>query len=318
MINRKRIVLGLMALALAACSGRPAATPIPPTATLAPATEVVATPTPVEITVVVPVTVVVPQVVVVTATPEPATPVPPTAVPTAMPTTATTVAAPPTQATTNAQPAQTQPAGAFQAEVPAIASTPQALNGPDPMAGVVSQLFAEYFSPPDYWGVGDNENSSTAITDRHLTMVNKQLHSFAWTFNGIKGKDFYTQVFLTTPLCGFGDNYGLAFRAKDDANLDLFGISCEGRYRLLEYSQGKSNTIVDWTDSKYIRKFETTNVLGVRAVGDQISLYVNNYFLTTVTAGANQEGRFGLYVGNAKTPDLTVVFQALTASRITP
>jgi hypothetical protein len=56
----------------------------------------------------------------------------------------------------------------------------------------------------------------------------------------------------------------------------------------------------------------------VRAVGDQISLYVNNYFLATVTAGANTQGRFGLYVGAISTPNLTVSFQALTASRINP
>ena len=317
-MNRKTVFfLGLtliVAAGLAACAGRPAPTPTEaPTTTTAPAaTDVVAPPTAAEVTVIVPVTVVVPQTVVVTATPEPATPEPPTQEPTATPAEAMPT---PTPAEASTQPA---PASTQLVALPAIRSTPLALNGPDPMEGVTSQQFAEYFAPPDFWGTGDNVDSTISIADGKLTIVNKKLHSFAWTFNGIKGQDFYTQVFVTPVRCNFGDNYGVVFRAKDDTNLDLFGISCEGRYRLLEISQGATTTVVDWTDSKYIRKFETTNVVGVRAVGDQISLYVNNYYLTTVTAGVNTQGRFGLYVGNISTPDLTVNFQALTASRISP
>jgi hypothetical protein len=314
-MNRKLLFSVLFTLALAACAGRPTATPLPPTETPVPATATeIVPPTPVEVTVLVPVTVIVPQTVVVTTTPEPATPVPPTLEPTATPAVVATSIPAATQALTQPVSAVTlQPV-----ELPAMLTTPQALNGPDPMAGVTGQQFAEYFAPPDYWGTGDDADSTVSIANGQMTIVNKKLQSFVWTFNGIKGKDFYSQVFLTTKLCGFGDNYGLVFRAKDDANLDLFGISCEGRYRLQEISQGKTNTVVDWTDSKYIRKFETTNVIGVRAVGDQISLYVNNYYLATVTASANTEGRFGLYVGNIKTPDLTVYFKALTASRINP
>ena len=310
-MNRKisSLSLLLLALALAACSGRPAASPTPaPEATaLATATEFIA-PTSPPVTVIVRETVLVPQTVVVTATPEPTQPVPTDTPPSA------TQAAP----TPTLPPTLPPPTGPVSVELPAINSTPQALNGPDPLAGVTRELFAEYFSPPDFWGTGDDADSKVSIANGQLTIVNKKLRSFAWTLNGVKGQDFYVQAYMSPTLCGYGDNYGVAFRARDNANLDLFGISCEGRYRLLEISQGQTTTVVDWTDSKYIRKFETTNVVGVRAVGDQISLYVNNYYLATVTAGANLQGRFGLYVGNIKTPDLTVAFKALTAGKISP
>ena len=315
-MNRKTVLSVVFTLVvaagLAACAGKPAPTPEPPTSTPEPPPTEVVPPTPVEVTVIVPMTVVVPETVVVTATPEPATPVPPTEE-----SLSATPAAPLTPSDTPL-PTQPQAAGTQLVELPPMRSTPQALNGPDPMAGVTGQQFAEFFAPPDFWGTGDDADSTVSIADGKMTIVNKKQHSFVWTFNGIKGTDFYSQVFLTPRRCNFGDNYGLSFRAKDDMNLDLFGVSCEGRYRLMEISQGKTSTVIDWTDSKYIRKFETTNVVGVRAVGDQISLYVNNYYLTTVTASANTAGRFGLYVGNIATPNLTVDFQALTASRISP
>ena len=320
-MNRRTVFYILFTLALAgglaACSGQPSATATSPAPTLEAASATpAATQTPFEVTVIVPVTVVVPQTVIVTATPEPVTLVPPTPMPTSTP--AEAVPTPTPAAPTTSAPAATLPAGTQVVELPAFRSTPQALNGPDPLAGVTSQQFAEYFAPPDFWGTGDSADASFSIADGRMTIVNKKLRSFAWTFNAIKGQDFFSRVFVTPKLCGYGDNYGLAFRVTDDANLNLFGITCEGRYRLLEITKGQTNTVVDWTDSKYIRKFETTNALGVRAVGDQISLYVNDYYLTTVTAGANLEGRFGLYVGNIKTPDLTVYFQTLTASRISP
>jgi hypothetical protein len=321
-MNRKLFGLCLLTLALAlglgACGGaaQPTAAPTAQVivATLPPPATVL-----VPVTVQVPVTVIVPQTVVVTATPAPTQPTeaaPTETLPAATSAPAATAAATPAAATT---PADTQTAGApLLAALPAVNTTPIAINGPDPMAGASGRLFEEYFAPPDFWGIGSDASSTVSIANGYLTIVNHKLRSLAWTLNGVKGKDFYAQAYVAPTLCGFGDNYGLGFRAKDNLNLELFGISCDGRYRLLEYSAGTATPIVDWTDSRYIRKYETTNVVGVRAAGDQVSLYVNDYYLGTVTAGANLEGRFGLYVGNIKTPDLTVNFTAVTAQRINP
>ena len=320
-MNRKLFAFCLLTLTLAlglgACGGaaKPTAEPTQQVvvATLPPPATVL-----VPVTVEVPVTVIVPQTVVVTATPAPEQPTaqPTDTQPASTSAPAATEEATPAAATT---PADTQTAGTpLLAALPAINTTPMAINGPDPEAGAAGKLFEEYFAPPDFWGLGSDANSTVSISNGFLTIVNHKLRSLAWTLNGVKGTNFYAQAYVAPTLCGFGDNYGMAFRAKDNLNLELFGISCDGRYRLLEYSAGTATPIVDWTDSRYIRKYETTNVVGVRAVNDQVSLYVNDYYLGTVTAGANLEGRFGLYVGNIKTNDLTVNFTALTAQRINP
>ena len=49
---------------------------------------------------------------------------------------------------------------------------------------------------------------------------------------------------------------------------------------------------------------------------DQISLYANDQFLTTVTDGAFADGLIGIYVGSRLTPNLTVVFDDITVYSI--
>jgi hypothetical protein len=136
--------------------------------------------------------------------------------------------------------------------------------------------------------------------------------------NGFSGENFYYQGTVRVEACQLGDYDGLAFRFKDEGNFLLFGLSCDGRYRLLERVEGEFHPIVDFTfTSAAIVGSNATNLLAVRADGTQISLYVNDQFVTQVNVSASYAGRFGVFAKSAQTSNLLTEFDELSAWTLT-
>ncbi len=200
-----------------------------------------------------------------------------------------------------------------------ITPEPETSTSPvDPLAGASSApLFEEDFLLPDYWEEFADSTASGAIVSEQYVLTVSRTERVNWAFNGRRGSDFYYQGTATISPCKAGDNYGLTFRVVNNFNFYLFGVSCDAQFRLMRYVDGIFETVLPWTPSAAILKFDATNQLGVRATGDQISLFVNEQFLTTVTDGSFAEGRFGMYVGTQLTPELTGVFDDLIAYPIT-
>jgi hypothetical protein len=187
------------------------------------------------------------------------------------------------------------------------------------MTGAGNLLFEETFAPARYyWGTGDNPNSQVQIKEGGLSITVKTVKRTAWTFSGAPTKtDFYLSGVVTPTVCAEGDYFGLAFRAQDDANLFLFGVSCDGRYQLTQYANGTARPLVTGTVSDALQP-QAANRLGVRAVGKQIDLYANGQFLATVEANTSIRGLFGVYASTTATPGLSVVFGNLQAWEIKP
>jgi hypothetical protein len=270
-----------------------------------------------------------------TATPVPATATASPVVPTATPRPTTTEATPsmtPTPASTATYTSTVtstltpMPASATPTETetptPATTSTPTLTAtsaGPDPMAGAGNLLFEETFAPARYyWGTGDNLNSQVQIKEGGLNVTVKTVKRTVWTFSGAPTKtDFYLSGVVTPTVCPEDGYFGLAFRAQDDGNLFLFGVSCDGRYQLMQYVNGTARSLVAPTPSSALRP-QAANQLGVRAVGKQIDLYANGQFLASVEAGPSLRGLFGVYASSAAAPGLSVVFGNLQAWEIKP
>ena len=198
------------------------------------------------------------------------------------------------------QPAATNP--------PAVST-----NAQDPLAGanpapVIDEKFD--FANKYYWYLFDSSTGEGKIEDETFILVAKEPERVEWTFGGKKFGNAYVTAKTLVPntTCKAGDNWGLIFRMKDNANFYMFGVSCDGKYRLLKRLDGAWETILDFADSDAIADLGQRNVLGVRAAGNQISLYTNDQFLVTVADGTFAEGVVGMYVGSRLTPNLTVSF----------
>ena len=218
---------------------------------------------------------------------------------------ATPVAQPTTPPTQGAA-ATAAPATAKPTAVPATAVPAQ-----DPLAGAnPNPIYTENFFTPKFWNEFDTSSGKGKFENATFTMVSKATDNIEWTFNGLKFGNAYITVKTILPdnKCKAFDNYGLVFRYKNNANFYMFGVSCDGAYRLLKRVDGVFDTIIDFTKSASIQPLGQRNVLGVRTVGDQLSFYVNDKFLTTVKDGQFADGLIGFYVKSGLTPNMTVVF----------
>ena len=186
-------------------------------------------------------------------------------------------------------------------------------GGPDPLANTTGVLFEEDFVLPDFWGEGEDEVSKFAIADGSLTATLKQRGRLVWALNGISGSNFFVQVTVTSGACKAGDYYGLVFRAVDEANLYFFGISCDGKFKVLKDVKGELTVLSDFIANAAIKPLAAVNVIGVRADGAQLSFYANNAFLGTVTDDSFSEGNFGVGLRAFQTDELTVSFDDIKA-----
>jgi hypothetical protein len=150
-----------------------------------------------------------------------------------------------------------------------------------------------------------------------LTLSN--LDSAAWALNGIASRDFYYSGTASIAQCGTKEGTGLVFRAINDLNYFAFIISCTGTYKLVEHRNGAVSELLPWTVSGAISRYPAMrNRMGVRVVGSQTSLYVNDVFLTTVAGVEQRRGRFGVFVKSNASAVVTAEFDDLSVFEIQP
>lgn len=219
-----------------------------------------------------------------------------------------------------AQPA-TQDTPAPDATAPVSTST----TGQDPLAGAnVTPIIDERFDFPNkyYWWVFGPDVSTTGeglIDNEAYILTSFETENYEWTFDGRKLQNFYVSALteVADQQCKAGDHWGLIFRYKDNANFYMFGVSCDGKYSLMKRTVDGFETVLPPTESTVIQRLGQPNVIGVRAVGDQLSLYANDQFLVTVTEGTFPEGLIGMYIRTLLTPNMSVMFDDIAAYVVT-
>ena len=118
--------------------------------------------------------------------------------------------------------------------------------------------------------------------------------------------------------CSQTDGYGFIFKVPNTTPPDnkfqgyLFGVTCDGQYSLRIWDgtageNGATTWLKYYSSSDLINQGEKeTNRIGVMAVENQLSLYVNGEKLDTVENDAFAKGYFGMYINRDKTENLTV------------
>ena len=139
-----------------------------------------------------------------------------------------------------------------------------------------------------------------------------------WMVTDQSLKDFYLEARIKTGECRGLDRYGLLFRATADGKSGyLAGLSCDGQYSLRRWDQ-KLYMLLPWTSSPKIKAGPgQTNLLGVRADGDRLSLYVNGEYLNGIQDKSFSAGAFGPFAGAFWTDSFTVLFQRIAYWNLT-
>ena len=128
-------------------------------------------------------------------------------------------------------------------------------------------------------------------------------------------EDFYVEATVKMGKCSQTDGYGIIFKVPDAQTPNqgyLFGVTCDGHYGLRIWDgtageNGATTWLKYYASSDLINQGENeTNRLGVMAVENKISVYLNGEEVDTVENEAFTKGYFGLYINRDKTENLTV------------
>ncbi len=154
----------------------------------------------------------------------------------------------------------------------------------------------DFESNSGLWGETEQDNFSIWIEAGELNLqVHKEYFNTWSRFLDREFDDFYL-VAHARNVSGSPGSYGVVFRQQDVNNFYYFEINDEGSYRLRK-RVGDYIDLIPWTASDAIVRDGGVNSLGVRMVGDKISVYINGKPIANLQDSSFQEGSIGLLAG---------------------
>ena len=232
-----------------------------------------------------------------TATPFPTeTPVPPTISPTSTPTLVI-----PTATATPLSPTPT-----ISPDDPAIA-----LGEPD---------YVDNFNNSNGWTLFDDECFKSEIKDGKYIVTNTgYLTISCWEVTALKEQDMYLQTLVSMPdNCSPNDRFGMIFRAPDLNQGYLVGLTCDGRFFFYKWDGKKTTTLIPPGSNPAIQIGSgKENRLGVKALGDSYTIYVNGTLLgNVIDKQFTEKGLIGYFTGTNSGDPFTVKFDDLSVWRL--
>ncbi len=170
-------------------------------------------------------------------------------------------------------------------------------------------VFEDDFSgTSDGWPEGEHENYSRWIEEGEYHILVKNAQRATWSPHRENRYSDFVFTAAARQVSDLPGEYGLVFRYQDDDHFYYFGISDDGYYEIGKRLEGAWVTIVDWTFSPAINQGQAENILGALCVGDEISVYVNDQALVTVSDDSLAEGHIGLMAITFDEPGVHVAF----------
>jgi hypothetical protein len=251
---------------------------------------------------------------------------------------ATLTAAPPLPATRTSPPSATPsstPLPPTPSAIPTDTPGPTAtitippLPPDDPRNGLSLNLaFPDYgdtFVDRFTWGELSDPGAVNTWEDGRLKTSDLLADGFIWwsgTLPDAAAGDFFAEVTAEIQDCAGKDAAGFAGRIGG-VNLNsgyTLEISCDGHYRLREFSEGAVTILRDWTAAEAIVQGpDATNRLGLLAQGDRITPFINGVALgPAVQDPSLGYGTFGLYAMARETPGVVVIYDDFALWYVTP
>lgn len=192
---------------------------------------------------------------------------------------------------------------------------------------------AEYGSPTLFDSLDNDRNwvnSSGQLPDTpeirlalgggQMHVTGKQAGFDTWWYTWPSPTDFFIEMKVETDTCSGKQEYGLIMRGPLVVNASargyIYTFSCDGYYRLDRLDSTSPYTkieLIDWTKSDHLNAGSNEkNVMGIRMVGDVITLYANGFELEEIEDGHYAAGRFGLFVNADATANFTFNVDELT------
>jgi hypothetical protein len=146
-------------------------------------------------------------------------------------------------------------------------------------------------------------------TDAKFFVTGKLTGFSTWYFTWHSLTDFYLQSTFDSGSCAGKDAYGLIVRGPEHLAGVSYGyvvaFSCDGQYYIFRLDGANPYTtkdLVSWSKSDYILAGAgKQNVMGIKAIGNNLTIYANGHQIAQVTDSKYGFGRYGVFV----CPDVT-------------
>ena len=130
-------------------------------------------------------------------------------------------------------------------------------------------------------------------------------------------RDFYAEITVSPILCEEKDEYGFLFRVSGRSQYYRFVITCSGEVRLDKIFSGGGTILYPLTRSASVPVgAPSVSKIAVLAEGDQLHLFINGDYQTSVRDQQFQRGTFGIYARSAGDSAITVSFTELVIREI--
>ena len=203
-------------------------------------------------------------------------------------------------------------------ETPVVTEEPEAeptVESLDPAVYLGTPNWVDEMEKPEFWVAGSDE-FTTAVFENGAMTFKALSETPGWRIATTEElSKAYMEATVKMGACSGTDSYGLVVRVPKNVNYNqgyFFTITCDGRYSVrlwdgLSGENGKSLMLKNLTASALINKGkDQTNRLGVAAVGDNLTLFINGEKVEVIKNEIYASGFFGMFINRDNTKDLTV------------
>jgi hypothetical protein len=181
-------------------------------------------------------------------------------------------------------------------------------------------LFTDDFSAQQGWMLSHSDSGGAAYGLDELTIAIGETNAYLFSvreepiFN-----DFYLEITAEPSLCRDLDEYGILFRVSPTIDYYRFSLSCDGQVRLDRVSGGQASSPQPWMYSGAVPPgAPSSSRLGISAIGEVMSFYVNGRFQFTVNDPLLASGGVGVFARAVNEKAVTVNFSDLIVYEINP
>ena len=179
----------------------------------------------------------------------------------------------------------------------------------DPVDSLGSPDWKASFLDASNWYTFKTEQSSIQVVEGTLTLTSYKANNYeSWSMSYPKISNFYLEMQgVIKDSCEGKDRYGMIFRAPDPNQGILFGITCDGHYRIRTWDGEAYTELIQWKPSEHILSGPNqANRIGVMADGHELTLYINGHKVAELSDDTYNSGVFGAYIASSETPGLIV------------
>ncbi len=143
-----------------------------------------------------------------------------------------------------------------------------------------------------------------SVTDGKFYVTGKVPGFSTWYFTWHELSDFYLQSKFDSGSCTGKDAYGLIIRGPEHQAGVSYGyvvaFSCDGSLHVFRLDGANPYTtveLVSWSPSSYIiAGTNKQNIMGIKAIGNTLTIYANGYQIAEIFDNKYTFGRYGVFV----------------------